>query len=682
MKKNYLLVIAFITTLMAHAQCGPSFANNSTTTGFTSIGISFTTDASCGGTLTSVTIEDFMFQPTGSGGPGDFIVRLYDGNGVSGSLLSELINVPGVSGDLNVDFSPEALTMSASTQYTIIVYPDPSDTFLIPTGFNTYTGGSLFVNEVEQVNEHLAFSVEIDDSMPPSPSATFPSTWEFRGVHEDFSIGAFTGPGPSPAGLDTALLPTANERLSSPVLVDLDDDGDLDFVSGSQDTSGKLFYFENTGTSTSPNWVQTALPTLDAIGFSPGTNNETKCQFIDIDDDGDYDLFYGSRFDAAGNKFDDIHYYENTGTAAVPNFVASTITGILNQNLGEFPSFGFVDLDNDNDYDMVTMGSDSLAYFRNTGTKMAPVFERKFHLENPWDMNTGAGINDRNWPHNDVLATVPNFFDIDADGDYDMCFGKDNGTFSWIENIGTASAPDFGTYAYQSFGADLGTFDMGQFSVMSLGDVTGDGIVDTIFGSFNPGYFAWLEGLASCETPTNLDAFANSETTAPAAWFQSVDGETNWQFTYGLSGFNINTEGTTIDVSGSPSVNLTGLAPGTTYDCYVRALCSTGQYGAYTLPTTFTTQGTLSTSVFDEPNKITLYPNPASDFITIRLSNPSSALTEIKLYNITGQEIYSKYHEVNNNKINLNVSNLKTGLYFLKIKSNGQTSIVKKLNIK
>ncbi|WP_452596690.1 T9SS type A sorting domain-containing protein [Pontimicrobium sp. MEBiC01747] len=331
----------------------------------------------------------------------------------------------------------------------------------------------------------------------------FPDTsWEFQGAHATngttlFTTVGATSPGPNPAGLDTAVLPTVTGRLSAPVLIDLDGDNDLDMVSGSQDSSGRLYYFENTGTPTAPNWVQTALPTLDAVGFAPGGNNETKCQFIDIDDDGDYDLFYGSKVDVNGANFNDIHYYENTGTATTPNFVASTISDIANQNVANFPSFGFVDLDNDMDFDMVTMGSDSLAYFKNTGTKSAPVFERKFHLENPWDMDAGTGILDRNWPHGDVLTTVPNFIDVDADGDYDMCFGRDGGMFSWIENIGTVSTPDFGTYNLQNFTGDLGLADAGQFSSIAFGDVDGDTVIDAIVGSFNPGYFAWFKGVGS-----------------------------------------------------------------------------------------------------------------------------------------------------------------------------------------
>ncbi|WP_430410537.1 T9SS type A sorting domain-containing protein [Kordia sp.] len=335
--------------------------------------------------------------------------------------------------------------------------------------------------------------------------AIFPdSGWEFQGAHASRASGLFadlsvTAPGPNPAGLDTAEIPLGLSRLFSPTLVDLDGDGDLDIVSGGQSTEGRIFYFENTGTATSPNWVQTALATLDAIAIAPGGNNETRCQLEDIDDDGDYDLFVTSRLDENGFTFNDIHYYENTGTATVPNFVESTIPGIENQNIANFPSISFVDLDNDMDLDMVGMGSDSVSYLQNTGTKLMPVFERKYHLENPWDLDSGTSLVQRNWPHGDVLVTIPNFIDIDADGDFDMAFGRDAGLASWIENVGTASAPDYGTYALQNFSGDFGV-DLGTFPTIAFGDVDGDNVLDVIAGTFNPGYFAWFKGINSTLT--------------------------------------------------------------------------------------------------------------------------------------------------------------------------------------
>lgn len=416
----------------------------------------------------------------------------------------------------------------------------------------------------------------------------FPDTWEFRGMHSNATGTGFTAPGPNPAGLDTAVLPTVNGRLSSPVLVDLDGDNDLDMVSGCQSTDGRLYYYENTGSATAPNWVQTALPTIDAISYAPGSNNETKCQFVDIDDDGDYDLFFGSRYGATASALNDIRYYENTGTSTSPNFVLTALPGTANEDVAVFPSFGFVDLDNDMDLDMVTMGSDSLAYFQNDGTRTMPSFTRKFHLENPWDMNAGTGITDHNWPHTDVLTTIPNFYDVDRDNDFDMIFATDAGVVQWIENIGTVAAPDFGTYAYQTLAGDLGTFDFGQFATISFGDVNGDGILDAVMGAFNPGYFAWFEGVLN--NPLSIDE--------------------------------------------KPTV------------------------------------------------RVQVSPNPANDILNIQFLNNQVNKVQLSMYSITGQMVYDTHTQIQHDSaVQVDVSKLNAGLYFLKIIRENNETIIKKITV-
>ena len=169
MKKLLVFFAAISMPFFLNAQCGPSYSDNANfDSAGTSTGISFTTDGTCSGRFTSFTFNSgFSSQPTGPGQTGFATVRLYEGNGLGGTVLGTLTNVD-IDANSTFDFSAQMISINASSQYTIIV----SD-FTLPTltgrGFNgpffpPYTGGILYRNGTAQPGEHLAFSVIIDDS--------------------------------------------------------------------------------------------------------------------------------------------------------------------------------------------------------------------------------------------------------------------------------------------------------------------------------------------------------------------------------------------------------------------------------------------------------------------------------------------------------------------------------------
>ncbi|WP_420571593.1 T9SS type A sorting domain-containing protein [Kordia sp.] len=167
MTKKILVFFAFISaTLFLNAQCGPSYTG-ATSSGSGSggeipnfTGMSFTTSASCGGILTSITSTVL-----GSPIPNATVsVRLYEGDGLGGNVIGELTGVP-VNGSAVYDFSALMITMNPSTTYTYIIEKEnTSDSIFANFVFDPiHPGGTAYWGGVPS-NIAITFSVSIDNS--------------------------------------------------------------------------------------------------------------------------------------------------------------------------------------------------------------------------------------------------------------------------------------------------------------------------------------------------------------------------------------------------------------------------------------------------------------------------------------------------------------------------------------
>jgi hypothetical protein len=78
-----------------------------------------------------------------------------------------------------------------------------------------------------------------------------------------------------------------------------------------------------------------------------------------------------------------------------------------------------------------------------------------------------------------------------------------------------------------------------------------------------------------------------------------------------------------------------------------------------------------------------MYPNPVKDFVNVEFYSPEASTVQVSLINILGTEV--KKWDPNtiskgDQKLKLDLSFLKTGVYFLKISSSGRvvTQVLKK----
>ncbi|MDY0084893.1 MAG: FG-GAP-like repeat-containing protein [Bacteroidales bacterium] len=262
------------------------------------------------------------------------------------------------------------------------------------------------------------------------------------------------------------------------VFADLDNDGDLDMISGG--FSG-ISFFENTGNQTDPVFEkQTGFFTILAgIGYPVP-------DLADVDDDGDLDLVIGLSEDGL------VKVYENTGTAEEASYSEAAVTEIGDVGLYAYPCFA--DLDNDGDMDLV-IGRDGFGfrYYQNTGLPTTPEWT---YIENAF-----AGMGE------ETYWNSPDLIDLDNNGTLDLIFGTASGPLVYYDNIGTPEVAEW-QLNESLFG---GGIDIGGASNPFFVDYDGDGDLDMFTGSqmgdikyfentgtiYGPGWLEKSEGFVS-----------------------------------------------------------------------------------------------------------------------------------------------------------------------------------------
>jgi hypothetical protein len=148
---------------------------------------------------------------------------------------------------------------------------------------------------------------------------------------------------------NTSFLKLTRGSNSTPSLVDIDADGDLDLFIG--EASGTLNFYLNEGDASVPDFVLVSDEYLDIdIG------RRSAPTFADLDGDGDFDLIVGR--EAPG-----LAYYRNDGTPQEPAFVSDDTFSV---NVPSVSVPVFVDIDSDGDLDFFSGGDGGgLVFYEN-----------------------------------------------------------------------------------------------------------------------------------------------------------------------------------------------------------------------------------------------------------------------------------------------------------------------------
>ena len=239
--------------------------------------------------------------------------------------------------------------------------------------------------------------------------------------------------------------------------------------------------------------------------FTGGVYNPMH-QFVDIDGDGDFDLFL---YEPVDGRFS---FYRNIGSQTAAQFLYERDPFPLPAPFGWFR---FTDIDGDDKLDLMssTISGNELAIYLNDGTSQVP----HFFLLTPALLDSAEEL-----VYSESFS-IASFSDMDGDADLDfLSLNSSTGTINYYENIGDATnfLLAFRTDRFQNIQICIGCSARGENAenhgngTVHFGDLNADGDLDMLYGDlFHLGLY-YFENVGSPQV-VDLDSVT--------AWFPPGD---------------------------------------------------------------------------------------------------------------------------------------------------------------
>jgi hypothetical protein len=481
-------------------------------------------------------------------------------------------------------------------------------------------------------------------------------------------------------------------------MVDYDKDGDHDlFMANIKYDETQLLY--NGGSNTAA--VMTVVDTMFQKNGNVLHLTKQPCGFnVDLDNDGHEDLLFAPAADTMSKNVNCIAFYRNnTGSGRPYEYRGDTALSSQMIDLGSNSQPVFYDYNKDGKPDLFISSrgvyntvsatyKPSIQLYLNTNTPGHPAFE----LSNADFLSVASS------PGYTFQGAYPAFGDVDGDGVDDVVLGKHNGTLSYYRNAAASNAvpPSYNFVTHQ-----LANINLGKEAKPTFYDVDGDGLQDLVVG--------YQEGKLACylnhSTGGNvvLDllskdwgkvwvpmAAATSGMSAPVFAPVDTSGKTyllvgaSDGYIYRYTGFEQNPQGifTLVDSLSAPQPIWVGqkAAPAIAdidSDGRYELVVGNSQGGLYLFKqdtvrawdpapviSLATVEVELRRAVLD------VYPNPAHNQVSVRLSNNTAGKHRLVIMDMGGRLMLEDQWQATQAETNrtYSLANMPAGIYLLIVK--------------
>ncbi|NPD85471.1 T9SS type A sorting domain-containing protein [Lentimicrobium sp. L6] len=428
--------------------------------------------------------------------------------------------------------------------------------------------------------------------------------------------------------IDTGLIATNGGYSETASWGDADNDGFVDlYITNSAGNKANTL-FRNTGTGFFEEVVNIS-PTTDSY-YSRSVN------WIDYDNDGDQDLFVSNESNQKNNL------YRNDGNF---QFTKLTDISITSDNYTSISS-SWGDYDNDGDYDLfISNYQQNNQLFKNEGNDIFT------EVSGPWDTEEDCSFSS-------------SFGDYDNDGDLDLFV-----TNGYCSN-------DLQNHLYRNDGDDgfikvtdeLPATDLGNSYGCAWGDYDNNGFLDLVVANWQDetqnNYLYKNEGNQNNWIKINLTGLITNQSAigVKVRCKAQIDGNSIWQTreVSSQSGY----------CSQNSLVVHFGLKDAIVIDS-LQIQWTSGMIQNFTnlAPNDLIhITEDINTGVGVHTKKISIYPNPIKDYLTLKSPELGAEDTQIEIFNLQGDIVFNSLIKPIQNVAIIDLNELSKGIYILKIR--------------